>query len=181
MSAWAASAAGFGPLEIALAALVALVGALLIHNLGRGRGASPSLEGYNTQAPAPAVGTVKLPQVGLAMRAAAALMDLPDHLLPALSLPTGGEGDFVYGEGGGYVYASYERGTALFEHRTADLDDLLYRVLKDRAWTRTYLDLMGQDLSPEDHAARLAAGQIALLARAHPGWAERARGEAARP
>ncbi len=106
---------------------------------------------------------------------AARRMDLPERLLPALSLPTSREGDFIYRQGNDYVYASFERGTCMSEHRTHDLDDLLYRVFKDRAWTRTYMDLMRQDLSPEDHAARLAEGQLALLEKAEPRWAARLR------
>lgn len=161
MNGWAASAAGFGPLEVALAALVALVGALIIHNWP-GRKRTPP-------------GSARLPGVRQAMTEAARRMDLPERLLPALALPASREGDFIYRQGNEYVYASFERGTCMSEHRTHDLDDLLYRVFKDRAWTRNYMDLMGQDLSPEDHAARLAEGQLALLEKADPRWAARLR------
>jgi len=161
MNGWAASAAGFGPLEVALAALVALVGALIIHNWPGRKRTLP--------------GSARLPGVRQAMTDAARRMDLPERLLPALALPSSREGDFIYRQGNEYVYASFERGSCLSEHRTTDLDDLLYRVFKDRAWTRTYMDLIGQDLPPEDHAARLTEGQLALLEKADPRWAARLR------
>jgi hypothetical protein len=161
---WAMSAADFGPWTVALVALVALVGALLIHNFSRRPKRLP---------PTAAGGHADLPELRAAMRAAASRMDLPERLLPAIARPTGADGDFIYRDGSGYVYCSIERGTPLFEHRSADPEDLLYRVFRDRAWTRTYMDLIGQDLSPQEHAARLSKGQEALLAKAQPRWAER--------
>lgn len=178
-SGWAASVAGFGPLEVALAALVALVGALVIHNWP-GRKRSPPVDD-RIAAPLPATGRsdfdVSLPEVRSAMLAAASRMGLPEHLLPRIAAPSGGEGDFVYRDGADYVYCALERGSPISEHRTTDLDDLLYRVFRDRAWTRTYVGLIGQDLSEKDHAARLAEGQLALLEQADPRWAERLRAE----
>lgn len=161
MGGWALNAADAGPLTVVLVALVALVGALIIHAFSR-RGTMPS-------------GSARLPGVRQAMTDAARRMDLPERLLPALALPSSREGDFIFRQGNEYVYASYERGSCMSEYRTTDLDDLLYRVFKDRAWTRTYMDLMRQDLSPEDHAARLAEGQLALLEKADPRWAARLR------
>jgi len=163
MNGWAMNAAGFGPLAMVLAALVALVGALLIHNFS-GPDLTPT-------------GSARLPGVRRAMEDAARRMDLPERLLPALGLPTSREGDFVFRQGHDYVYACYERGSRISEHRTEDLDDLLYHVFRDRAWTRTYMSLIGQDLSPEDHAAKLAQGQEDLLERAEPRWAARLRAE----
>ncbi len=163
MRGWALNAADAGPLSVLVVALVALVGALLIHNLSR-----------RNQAPN---GSARLPGVRQTMIAAARRMDLPEHLLPALALPSSREGDFVYRQANQYVYCSFERGTQIFEHRTANVDDLLYRVFKDRAWTRTYVGLIGQDVPQEEHAARLAAGQEALLELADPRWAQRLRAE----
>jgi hypothetical protein len=163
VSGWGLHAMDAGPFTYVLVALAAMVGALLIHTLSR-RDEGPT-------------GSARLPGVRQAMTEAAQRMDLPEHLLPALGLPSAREGDFVYRRGNEYVYASFERGTRMSEHRTENVDDLLYRVFRDRAWTRSYMALIGQDLTPQDHAARLAEGQLALLEKADPRWAERLRGE----
>ena len=177
MSGWAASAAGFGPLEVALAALVALVGALLIHNLGRGRRGLPVSDDRVMPPASAPVGETDLPELRAAMHDAARRMDLPERLLPRLALPAGNEGDFVYREAATYVYCALERGTRIAEYRSDALDELLYRVFKDRAWTRTYVGLIGQELSPQEHDTRLRAGQLELLGKADPAWADRLRGD----
>lgn len=179
-SSWAASVAGFGPLEIALAALVALIGALVIHNWpGRHRKRMEALEKSVSagQANPVAVSDAGLEQAGAVIRAAAARMGLPEHLLPRMAAPSGSEGDFVYRDGADFVYCSLERGSRISEHRTTDIDELLYRIFRDRAWTRAYISLIGQDIPEQEHAARLAAGQLALLEKADPRWAERLRSE----
>jgi hypothetical protein len=178
-SGWALRAADAGPLTVVLVALAALVLALAIHNWP-GRKRRPPVDD-RTAAPLPVTGrndlAVSLPDLHAQMLAAARRMELPEHLLPRIAMPGGGEGDFIYRDGADFVYCSLERGSRISEHRTAEVDELLYRVFKDRAWTRTYVGLIGQDLSPEDHAARLAEGQLALLERADPRWAERLRVE----
>jgi hypothetical protein len=174
------SVAGFGPLEVALVALVALVGALVIHNWpGRHRKRMEALaQSASPQVANPArASDGELDAVRSAMLAAAQQMGLPERLLPGFGSPSGGDGDFVYRDGAEYVYCAFERGARLSELRTADIDDLLYRVFRDRAWTRTYTSLIGQDLSEQDHAARLAEGQLALLQRGDPRWAQRLRTE----
>lgn len=178
-SGWALRAADAGPLTIVLVALVALVGALVIHNWpGRKRSA---VVDDRTAAPLPAAArndlSVSLPEVHSRMLAAARCMELPEHLLPRLAMPGGEDGDYVFRDKFDFVYCGFERGTQIFEHCTVDVDDLLYRVFRDRAWTRTYVSLIGQDLSEQDHAARLAEGQLALLEQADPRWAERLRAE----
>lgn len=178
-SGWALRAADAGPLTIVLVALVALVGALVIHNwLGRRRSAAVDDRTVAPLQTATATDiSVSLPEVQARMMAAAVRMGLPEHLLPRIAMPGGGEGDFVYRDGADYVYCALERGSRISEHRTAEVDELLYRVFKDRAWTRTYVNLIGQELSEEEHAARLAEGQLALLEQADPRWAERLRAE----
>ncbi|MBM3596205.1 MAG: hypothetical protein FJX31_10645 [Alphaproteobacteria bacterium] len=176
-SGWALRAADAGPLTVVLVALAPLVLALVVHNWpGRQRSAvvddriaAPSLaSGRNDLA-------VSLPEVHARMTAAAGRMVLLEHFLPRLAMPGGGDGNFVFRDKFEFVYGGYERGSRIFEHCTVDMDDLLYRVFRDRAWTRTYLSLIGQDLSEQDHAARLAKGQLALLEKADPCWAERLR------
>lgn len=178
-SGWALRAADAGPLTVVLVALAALVLALVIHNWP-GRRRTPVTDD-RTAAPSQTTARndlpVSLPEVRARMIAAAGRMGLPEHLLPRLAMPGGGDGDFVFRDGADYVYCTHERATRIAEHRTGDLDDLLYRVFRDRAWTRTYLSLIGQELSEEEHAARLAEGQLALLEKADARWAERLRAE----
>jgi hypothetical protein len=178
-SGWALRAADAGPLTVVLVALVALVGALVIHNWP-GRRRRPPVDDRTVAPSQTAVGkdlSVSLPEVHARMIETARRMELPEHLLPRIATPGGGEGDFVYRDDADYVYCALERGSRISEHRATEVDDLLYRVFKDRAWTRTYVSLIGQDLSEQDHAARLAEGQLALLGKADPRWAERLRAE----
>lgn len=169
MSGFALNAAGWGPGAVALAALVALVGALAIHALGRRR----------TRAVAADPGArALLRELARALPGAAARMDVPQRLLPRISPPTPVDGDYLFAEGAELVYATVERGTRMSEHRAASVDDMLYRVLRDRAWMQTYLRLMEQNLSPADHAAQLREGQRALLHRGNPAWADRLAQEA---
>jgi hypothetical protein len=178
-SGWALRAADAGPHEVVLVALAALVLALVIHNWpGRKRSAvvddriaAPLLAAQRNDL------AVSLPEVQSRMLDAARRMELPEHHLPRLAMPGGEDGDYVFRDKFDFVYCGFERGTRIFEHCTVDVDDLLYRVFRDRAWTRTYIGLIGQGLSPEDHAARLAEGQLALLQRADPRWAERLQAE----
>lgn len=171
MNASALHAAGVGPLGFVLVALVATVGALAIHFLMRGRSSRVPAE------PARAVEVrpepIDLPEVREAMLAAAARMGIPERVLPRIASPGGADGEYIDRAGSAYVYSGFERGAKMFEHRTVDLDGLLYLVLRDRAWMQAYLALIGQELAPEEHARRLAEGQEALLARADTRWAER--------
>jgi hypothetical protein len=174
-SAWGAVAAGWGQGALIIAALVAVVGALLIHNLGRrgGSGVARAQPGRGTAAD---TGLIAL---GERMKDAARRMGIPERVLPRIAVPDAREGDFVFREGSDYVYCGFERGTQMFEHRASESDDLLYRVFCDRAWMHVYFGLKGQDLSPQEQTARLAAGQVELLGKADPRWAERAAQEAA--
>lgn len=113
-----------------------------------------------------------LRQAQAAMREAAARIGIPAHVLPGLSEQP--EGAFIEnGPNGGFVYVTTERATRMSEERAADVDELLYLVFRDRAWMQAYTGLTGQDLSPEAHAAQLAEGQLELLRKGDPRWAER--------
>ena len=114
-----------------------------------------------------------LPEVRSAMLNAAARMDIPEHLLPRLAIPGGADGEYILRDGDSYLYCGFERGTQMFEYRTGVLDDLLYRVFRDRSWMQAYTSLIGRQLDPDEHARQLSAVQSALLAKVNPQWADR--------
>lgn len=152
-------AAGFGPLAYLGAALAAIVFAFIVHAFSRRK--------------APARGDrAALRQVVAAMHEVAGRIGIPGHVLPGLSEQA--DGAFIEaGPDGGFVYVTTEKASRMSQEHAADADELLYLVFRDRAWMHSYMALMGQDLSPEVHAARLAEGQLDLLGKADPQWAER--------
>ena len=175
MHGFALHAAGFGPLTVLLVAVVATAGALLIHATfgARRGGVSPELGRVAMNADDLIRADIDLPEVRAAMLDFAARMGIPEPVLPRLAIPGGDDGEYILREGSAYLYCGYERGTQMFEYRTAVLDDLLYWVFRDRSWMQAYTSLIGKQLDSEEHARQLADRQVALLASARPEWAER--------
>jgi len=190
-------AAGFGIWTMIAVAVIATVGAMLIHTISqarKGRGATPKQthnapprrEQSPVQAPAP-VFTPRGPdlpdwsapdspmftfaELDARMREFAARGGLPENVLAHVGEPTGRDGENITIEGPNYVFSYWERGGPMHEKRSVIADQILYFALKDRARMRAYMELMGQELSPEEHAARLAEREEGILAAMDPRWA----------
>jgi hypothetical protein len=170
MNAWALSAADVGPVGFVLVALTALAGALVIHGLTRRRGAGgvpPAKARTPVAAPSSAPEDV---EIAGRLREVAERMGLPERVLPRACAPDG-DGDFVWRDGARYRYQSHERGGPVADHADASLDEILYRVFRDRSWTHAYVASIGSDQASRE--ARIAEQQRAMLAAANPAWAAR--------
>ncbi len=179
MTAWALNSAGFGPVTFVLVALVATIAALLIHNRAGRKSAGGQIVSETSSNAETDTNDLaaELPELRARMLEISERMGIPERVLPKIAIPTGADGDFLFRDKFDFVYRSFERGALIAEHSAADPDELFYHVFRDRAWMRAYQGLVGLDLTPDDHAARLAQGQESLLGMADPDWAERARRE----
>lgn len=174
MSGGALSAADVGPLGALLVALVALTGALAIHILWRKFASVP--RPLRSEAPAQAVAQPEDAEIADRLRQIAALMGLPERVLPRSSPPCD-DGDFVWREGASYRYQSLERGVPVTDRSDASLDDILFAVFHDRTRMHAYLATMGMD--EPARKAEIVRQQRAMLAAADASWAERLRRETA--
>ncbi len=168
MSGWALSAADVGPLGALVAALVALAGALAIHFLRRTPAAVPRSPKADVQAEASA--QPEDSEIAARLRQIAALMRLPERVLPR-SCPPCGDGDFVWREGTGYRYQSVERGVPVVDLSGSSLDEVLFGVFRDRTRMHAYLATIGIDEPGRE--VEIVRQQRAMLAAGDATWAER--------
>lgn len=109
------------------------------------------------------------------MRDYAARADFPERVLPKADLPDGGDGNFVFRDKFGYVYATWEGGRQTDEQTSAVADQLLYWVFRDRAWMHSYIETMGADLPEPDRMRKVEGEQERLLGMIDPKWAAQLR------
>ena len=184
----ALSAAGFGPGTAALVALVALVGALAIHWLRGGAKVSAARQASSdharTSATVPPLSPrdAALPDwsrpddpllsekaLGAVMREYAARAGIPEDVLPKMTRPSGGDGEYLHRDGETYAFSAWERGHVFDEHRDTIADRVLYRVLVARSYMSAYVAGIGADESTR--AKRIAAEQERMLGAIDPRWA----------
>ena len=189
---WALGAADFSLGSILIVALIATLGALAIHWLRSGpRRSVEDMMRIDPHAAAPAAAAdpsrpdwsqrepVSYEEAHLSamMRDYAARAGIPERVLPKADLPDGADGNFVFRDKFGYVYATWEGGRQTQEYTSAVADQLLFAVFRDRAWMHAYTQSMGDGLAEPDRTRQVEAEQERLLSLIDPRWGAQLRAE----
>ena len=104
-------------------------------------------------------------------------IDVPANLLPTYGISLGNGLAHIEIEGEQYHYVNAERGVVYSRFTTTALDDLLYIVFRDAAFSMA-IKLVRDKRKPDtDYRRTIFPEQVGLLAQLNPEWAERCAAE----
>ena len=107
----------------------------------------------------------------------ARLIDVPARLLPTYDVSEGNGLPHIEIDGETYHYVHEERGQEFDRFSTTSLDDLLYRVFRDVAWSMSSTLARPHQKPGHDFRREMFKQQLALLDRLNPDWAARCAAE----
>jgi len=107
----------------------------------------------------------------------AQVIDAPDDLLPTFGRSEQNGRPHIEIDGESYHYVLAERGQEYERYSTSSLDDLMYRVLRDIAFSMSASLARPQRKPGEDFRREMFKQQVMLLDRLKPEWAARCEAE----
>jgi hypothetical protein len=107
----------------------------------------------------------------------ARLIDAPSQLIPTFRISEGNGLPHIEIDGETYHYVHSERGAEHDRYSTTSLDDLLYRVFRDVAFSMSGHLARPHRRLGEDFRREMFRQQLALLERLNPQWASRCAAE----
>jgi hypothetical protein len=107
------------------------------------------------------------------IQALAQVIDVPKYYLPTFRVPEGNGSPHIEIEGDAYHYVTSERGVEHERHTTGSLDDLLYWIFRDAAFSMAARIASAHQKPGEDFRRPLFREQLGLLRRLNREWEAR--------